>query len=349
MKTWLLFVYRQQHLGIIIKFIDEVNIQINSGNGGDGCVAFRREKFVPNGGPAGGNGGRGGDVFFVGDEGLNTLMHFRGKKVYQAEHGQKGMGSRCDGHAGEDILLKVPVGTLVFDQESNELLTDITAHDQRVLFAEGGKGGLGNTYFKSSTNQAPRYAQEGQVGKEFNVKLELKLLADVALVGLPNAGKSTLISIISAAKPKIADYPFTTLEPNLGVAEIDGKTLVIADIPGLIEDASEGKGLGIKFLKHIDRTSSLVHLIDCSMLLEPYEALEDYATIRSELLKYEGSIKNKKEIIVLTKIDAMTEEEISRFQEEIEKELDKKVLPISSVTGRNVDFLKRLMLETKFN
>ncbi len=330
-----------------MKFIDEVSIFVGSGNGGNGAIAFRREKFVAFGGPDGGDGGRGGDVIFLGDENINTLVNFRGKKIFKAKDGENGRGSQMNGAAGEDVIIKVPVGTMIMNQESEELILDITQHNQREYLCRGGIGGHGNAFFKSSTNQAPRYAQEGKPGESVDIKLELRLIADIALVGLPNAGKSTLISSISAAKPKIADYPFTTLEPNLGVVKVGDQALVVADIPGLIEDASEGKGLGIKFLKHIERTSSLVHLIDCSMLLEPYEAIEDYSTIRAELLKYKDKIKNKKEIVCLTKIDAMTEEEIQRFREYVEKELDRKVLPISSVSGRNIDHLKELMLKTK--
>lgn len=331
-----------------MKFIDEVEIHIKSGKGGDGCSSFRREKHVPFGGPDGGNGGKGGDVIFVGDEGINTLVHFRGRKNYEAEDGQNGMGSQMNGKTGESIILKVPVGTIIVDQIRGIVLEDITAHGQEKIICTGGRGGLGNMNFKSSTNQAPRYAQVGEDGEDLTIKLELKLIADIALVGLPNAGKSTLISAISAAKPKIADYPFTTLTPNLGVVKVDeDDSLVVADIPGLIEDAAEGKGLGIQFLKHIERTSSLVHLIDCSMLLEPFEAIEDYATVRSELLKYQDTIAQKPEIICLTKIDAMSEEEIEKFRKAVEEHVDKKVLAISSVSGRNIDLLKRIMLKTK--
>jgi GTP-binding protein len=330
-----------------MKFIDEVRIEVSSGKGGDGKVGFRREKFVEFGGPDGGNGGTGGSITIIGDENVNTLINFRGRKVYNAKDGGPGAGSQMHGAAGEEMQLKVPVGTLVYDEETGVLLKDITEHGQSEVICKGGRGGLGNTYFKSSTNQAPRYAQKGEDGQAYQLKLELKLIADIALVGLPNAGKSTCISSISAAKPKIADYPFTTLEPNLGVVKVGDESLVVADIPGLIEDAAEGKGLGIQFLKHIERTSALVHLIDCSMLLEPAEAIEDYATVRSELLKYEDTIAVKPEIICLTKIDAMSDEDITRFQEEVENNLDKKVLAISSVSGRNMDQLKRLMLKTK--
>lgn len=331
-----------------MKFIDEVEIEIASGDGGNGAVSFRREKYVPYGGPDGGNGATGGNVYIEGDENINTLVNYRGRKHYKAKDGEAGRGSQMDGATGEDIILKVPVGTLIFNTETGLLVEDITEHGQRKLLAEGGRGGLGNTYFKSSTNQAPRYAQEGQPGTSLKLKLELKLIADIALVGLPNAGKSTLISSISAAKPKIADYPFTTLEPNLGVVKVDKDSLVVADIPGLIEDAAEGKGLGHQFLKHIERTSALVHLIDCSMLLEPDEAMADYATVRHELLKYDhDQFYNKPEIICLTKIDAMTEEEIDRFRSFMEESTQKKCLPISSVSGRNLDLLKRIMLKTK--
>lgn len=330
-----------------MKFIDEVKIEVASGSGGNGVVHFRREKYVPFGGPDGGNGGTGGSIIIEGDENINTLMNYRGRKRYEAENGENGKGSQMDGKAAEDLILKVPVGTLVFDQNTGDLLYDITAHGQKEMIAQGGRGGLGNAFFKSSTNQAPRHAQEGEPGVEFALKLELKLIADIALVGLPNAGKSTLISSISAAKPKIADYPFTTLTPNLGVVKVDKDSLVVADIPGLIEKASEGKGLGIQFLKHIERTSALVHLVDCSMLLEPYEALDDYSTVRNELMNYKDELGNKPEIVCLTKIDAMTEDEIERFVKTMEESLDKKVLPISSVSGRNLDLLKRLMLKTK--
>ncbi|MCO4752972.1 MAG: GTPase ObgE [Bacteriovoracaceae bacterium] len=333
-----------------MKFIDEVKIEVTSGKGGNGVVHFRREKYVAFGGPDGGNGGKGGNVYVIGDENINTLMNYRGRKHYDAQDGENGKGSQMDGATGEDMVLKVPVGTLIYHQETGELLFDIVEHDQKQLIAQGGRGGLGNAFFKSSTNQAPRFAQEGEAGIYLPLKLELKLIADIALIGLPNAGKSTLISSISSAKPKIADYPFTTLTPNLGVVKVDDEnSLVVADIPGLIEKASEGKGLGIQFLKHIERTSALVHLVDCSMLLEPYEALEDYATVKDELLKYKEELGHKVEIVCLTKIDAMTEEEISRFQKTMEETLDKRVLPISSVSGRNLDLLKRLMLKTKAN
>lgn len=328
-----------------MRFVDEVKITIISGNGGDGCVSFRREKYVAYGGPNGGDGGDGGSVYFQADKGLSTLVNFRGRKVYAAENGEQGSGRQKHGAYGNDLTIRVPVGTIVRDAETGQIIADLVEDEDRLLVLQGGRGGLGNVNFKSSTNQAPRYAKPGTDGQTMDVELELKLLADIALVGLPNAGKSTLISVISAAKPKIADYPFTTLEPNLGVVAMGEKSFVVADIPGLIEDAADGKGLGIKFLKHIERTSSFVHLVDCSWCLDEFEAFEQYATVREELLKYSDGFASKKEIICLTKIDAMTEEEIDKFVSFFEAQLDKKVLSISAVSGRGIDKVKQLMLK----
>lgn len=328
-----------------MKFIDEVRITVISGHGGPGAVTFRREKSVPFGGPDGGDGGAGGSVIFIADEGINTLIGFRGKKVFKAEDGEPGAGRQLNGKDGEDQILRVPVGTIIKDADTGAIIADLSAHDLIYVVAEGGNGGRGNVNFKSSTNQAPRMAQPGLPGVELNLDLELKLLADLALIGLPNAGKSTLISSISAARPKIADYPFTTLEPNLGVVTMGERSFVVADIPGLIEDASEGKGLGIKFLKHIERTKALVHLVDVSWCLDEYEAFEQYVVVRNELAKYSENLENKREIVCLTKIDAMTDEEILKFQKFFEEQLDKKVLPISGVSGRNIDNLKALMIK----
>jgi GTP-binding protein len=328
-----------------MRFIDEVKINIRSGKGGNGCCSFRREKFVPMGGPDGGDGGDGGSVYFQADEGVNTLVKFRGKKNYAADDGLAGAGRHRHGSYGEDLIIKVPVGTIIRNLESGEVLADLTHHEQKVLLAQGGRGGLGNMNFKGPINQAPRRTTEGKDGQYLELELELKLLADLALIGLPNAGKSTLISSISAAKPKVADYPFTTLEPNLGVITLGKASFVVADIPGLIEDASEGKGLGIKFLKHIERTSSFVHLVDISWCLEPYEALESYITIRTELEKYNAELLNKREIICLTKIDALTDEEINEYVQYFEEQLDKRVMPLSSVSGKNIEPLKSLMLQ----
>lgn len=330
-----------------MRFIDEVEITAVSGDGGPGCVGWRREKYVPRGGPDGGNGGQGGSVIFIADENFNTLMHFRGQKVFRGDNGGKGTGSQMDGANGANCVLRVPVGTLIYNCETGALLADLSVHGQEYLAAEGGRGGLGNAFFQTSTNRAPYYAQKGEPGVEIPMRLELKLLADIALIGLPNAGKSTMISAISNSRPKVADYPFTTLEPNLGVVQVGDKTIVVADIPGLIEGAAEGKGLGIAFLKHIERTSALVHLIDCSLFIDEYEVMEAYSTIRDELEKYDPKLLEKKEIVCLTKIDAMTEEEIEKFRSFMEENLDRKVLPVSAVSGRNIDVLKQLMLKTK--
>ena len=328
-----------------MRFIDEVRIVAISGHGGPGAVTFRREKSIPFGGPDGGDGGNGGTVYFIADEGVNTLIDFRGKKIFKAEDGDPGAGRQLNGKDGADQILKVPVGTIIKNADTGAVIADLKEHGEKVIIAEGGNGGRGNLNFKSATNQAPRIAQPGLPGVELNLDLELKLLADLALVGLPNAGKSTLISSISAARPKIADYPFTTLEPNLGVVTLGERSFVVADIPGLIEDASEGKGLGIKFLKHIERTKALVHLVDVSWCLDEYEAFEQYVVIRNEITKYSENLANKREIVCLTKIDAMTDEEIEKFKKFFEEQLDKKVLPISGVSGKNIDNLKALMVK----
>ncbi len=328
-----------------MRFIDEVKIIVSSGHGGPGAVSFRREKFAEFGGPDGGDGGLGGSVYFEADDGLNTLLHFRGKKTFAAENGEHGSGRHRNGINGNDLILKVPVGTIIRLEETNEIIADLTKNGERILLAQGGRGGLGNMNFKSSTNQAPRYAQPGEKGVELHLELELKLLANVALIGMPNAGKSTLISVISAARPKIADYPFTTLEPNLGVVSVGEKTFVVADIPGLIEDASEGKGLGTRFLKHIERTSMFVHLVDISWCIDPFEAFESYMVVRDELMKYKKEMGDKQEIICLTKIDSMSDEEVKIYKDFFEQALDKNVLPLSAVAGKNVEKLKKLMLK----
>ncbi|OUR96149.1 GTPase ObgE [Halobacteriovorax marinus] len=334
-----------------MRFIDEVVITIISGNGGNGHSSFRREKYYPLGGPDGGDGGDGGCIYFQADNGLNTLATFRSKRVFKAEHGEDGRNSQMHGKYAEDLILKVPVGTIVRSTDvetgSGQVLADLTEHGQRILMAEGGRGGMGNIHFKSSVQQAPKTCTPGKEGQTIELDLELKLIADIALIGLPNAGKSTMISSISAARPKIADYPFTTLEPNLGVVDMgDECSFVVADIPGLIEDASEGKGLGVKFLKHIERTKAFVHLIDVSWCLNEFEAFEQYVTIREELRKFNEELLNKKELVCLTKIDAMTDEEIDKYVNFFEEQIDRKVLPVSSVSGRNISLLKSLMLKT---
>ena len=326
-----------------MRFIDEVSITVSSGSGGDGCVSFRREKYVPRGGPDGGDGGDGGSVYIMASGNLNTLVNYRGKKFYKAQDGRPGEGRQKNGRYGKDETLLVPVGTLVRDRETAQLIADLSEDGQRVLIAEGGRGGLGNINFKSSTNQTPLHAQTGRAGSSLELELELRLLADIALVGLPNAGKSTLISAISAARPKIADYPFTTLEPNLGVVSLGDNSFVVADIPGLIEDASRGKGLGFKFLRHIRRCRTLVHLVDISWCLNEYEALEQYVTIRQELEKYSPKLAEKRELICLSKVDALDEKEVEKFCHFFREQLGQEVLPISAVSGRNLKKLKALL------
>src|SRR3954452_808389 len=283
-------------------FIDEAIIRIKAGDGGNGCLAFRREKFVPRGGPSGGDGGKGGDVIMESSERHNTLVHFRFNPEYKAQRGRHGEGSNKTGREGEDVLLKVPVGTIVYDAESGEVVHDFSSPDDRLVIARGGRGGRGNAQFKTSVHQAPREHEDGRPGEERTLRLELKLLADVGLVGYPNAGKSTLISRISAARPKIADYPFTTLEPNLGVVQLpDLRSYVVADIPGIIEGAHEGKGLGIQFLRHIERTSLLVHLVDMSDTGRNPE--HDFETLLVELEKFSEELAKKPMIVVASKMD----------------------------------------------
>ncbi|HSE20890.1 MAG TPA: GTPase ObgE [Pyrinomonadaceae bacterium] len=290
-------------------FIDRAKIHVQGGDGGNGVTAFRREKFVPRGGPSGGDGGRGGDVFLEADESLNTLLHLRYNPRHIADRGLHGEGSNRSGRNGSDLTVHVPVGTQIFDAQSGELLHDLAADKDRYLVARGGRGGFGNAHFATSTNRAPRYHQSGTAGEERDLQLELKLLADVGLVGFPNAGKSTFISTVSAAHPKIADYPFTTLEPHLGVVDMgDFKTFVIADIPGLIEGAHAGAGLGDRFLRHIERTKLLLHLVDVSSL-SGRETVADYETVNRELQSYKHELAERPQFVVATKIDALDEVE----------------------------------------
>jgi GTP-binding protein len=323
----------------MVKFIDEAKIYIKSGDGGRGCVSFRREKYVPHGGPNGGDGGDGGDVVMIAKRNMSSLLDHRYQQHYRAKRGEHGKGKDQHGKNAEDLYIPVPLGTVIKDKESGEILGDLTGDNETLIVAKGGKGGKGNARFVSSTNQAPKNAEPGGEGKEMTLLLELKLLADVGIIGFPNAGKSTLISKISAARPKIADYPFTTLVPNLGVVSYgDGKTFVIADIPGLIEGAHEGAGLGIQFLRHIERTRVLIHLIDLSPITER-DPVEDYETMNHELKSYSEELYKKPQIVAANKIDIT---EVGERLEEFEKYCGNKgirVFPISSATGEGVQDL----------
>src|SRR5256714_14571404 len=329
-------------------FIDEAIIRVKAGDGGNGCVAFRREKFVPRGGPSGGDGGKGGDVIMESSERHNTLVHFRFNPEYKAQRGRHGEGSNRTGREGEDVLLKVPVGTIVYDAESGEKVHDFSDRDDRIVIARGGRGGRGNAQFKTSTHQAPREHEDGRPGEERVYRLELKLLADVGLVGYPNVGKSTLISGISAARPKIADYHFTTLEPNLGVVVVGrppGETsFCVADIPGLIEGAHAGSGLGTQFLRHIERTRLLVHLVDVSDASGRPDPVEDVEGIKAELESFGAGLEMKPMIMVAAKIDVANKDKLTKLKRYCTKE-DLQLFPISAVTGKGIDELKYAMAE----
>ena len=331
-------------------FVDEVNIHVEAGHGGRGCLAFRREKFVPRGGPSGGDGGHGGSVYIVASPHINTLINFRFHPEFSAERGQHGMGSNCTGHGGTDLELPVPIGTLVYEKagdpgEPYALLADLAEEGQRVMVAKGGRGGLGNARFASSTNRAPRKVQPGEPGEVRDLRLELKLLADVGLVGFPNAGKSTMIARISAARPKIADYPFTTLIPNLGVVRLgDDRSFVVADVPGLIEGAHRGQGLGHQFLRHLERTKVLVHLVDVSGA-SGRDPVEDLDTVRKELELFQPTLAAKPQIVVANKIDALDAEhdEAVAALAKRASELDLPFLRASGVSGEGIPPLLEAM------
>lgn len=318
-------------------FVDEAVIHVKAGDGGAGCVSFRREKYIPKGGPDGGDGGDGGDVIFAADPGENTLLDFSGKHHWKAPRGEGGMGKKMAGESGEDLVIRVPPGTLIYDKDHEGLLADLDAPHKRVVIARGGRGGRGNWHFKSSVNQTPRYAEPGTEGQERNLRLELKLIADVGLVGMPNAGKSTLLSAISAARPKIADYPFTTLEPQLGIVALGpDRRMVVADIPGLIEGAHGGAGLGVAFLRHIERTKVIVHLLDLYPL-DGSDPAENYRMIRRELEAFSPALAQKAEIIAANKIDlAVDDEAMDRLRNEFP---EKEIYPISGATHRGLDRL----------
>ncbi len=325
-----------------MKFVDQVKIEVKAGDGGRGCVSFRREKFVPKGGPDGGDGGKGGNVYFVVDEALSTLLDYRYMHHLKAGNGAHGMGKNMHGKGGESLELRVPAGTLVYDDETDELLADLTAPGDPLLFMEGGQGGRGNARFATSTNRAPRHAQPGISGAVKTLRLELKLLADVGLVGLPNAGKSTLISAVSAAKPKVADYPFTTLVPNLGVVRYGSfKTMVFADIPGLISGASEGQGLGTRFLRHVERTDLFLHLVDLSYL-QAGDPFENFQMINQELQQYDDSLAAKPQLVVLTKIDIP---EVRTAAQEIKGRFIEQGFTVCEISAATGEGLKELVRE----
>ena len=327
-------------------FTDYAKIIVKSGDGGNGAIAFRREKYVAAGGPDGGDGGKGGDIYFTVDPDINTLLDFRYKKKFKAENGHNGSGNHCYGRSGEDLYIKVPRGTVVKDAETGKVVTDLSELGQTELILPGGRGGKGNSHFATSTRQAPRFAQDGEKGIEKELILELKLLADVGLLGFPNVGKSTFLSVVTAAKPKIADYEFTTIIPNLGVAKTEfGDSFVIADIPGIIEGASEGIGLGIQFLRHIERTRLLLHFIDVSGNSNR-NPKDDFYTINSELKKYSEKLSTRKQIIVANKIDAMIDDTSLKELEEIAKKENMKMFKISAATGLGVNELMTYVSKT---
>jgi GTPase len=323
-----------------MKFLDEAKVYIRSGDGGNGCVSFRREKFIEFGGPNGGDGGKGGDVVIEAVDGLNTLIDYRYQQHFKAKNGRGGMGKDRHGASGADAVLKVPVGTQVYEEDGTTLIADLTEAGQRAVLARGGNGGFGNAHFKSSTNRAPRHANPGQPGEEHTIRFRLKLIADAGIVGLPNAGKSTFLAAVTAAKPKIADYPFTTLNPQLGVAESGGREFVLADIPGLIEGAHEGVGLGDRFLGHVERCRVLLHLVDGTLA----DAGAAYKTVREELSAYGHALAEKPEIVALTKADALDPPAIKQQLARLQRAAKKKPFVVSAVNGDGVADVLRAVL-----
>ena len=322
-----------------MKFVDEATVRVKAGDGGNGCVSFRREKYIPFGGPDGGDGGDGGSIYLIADSELNTLADYRYNRLFRAKRGENGSGSNCTGKGSDDMYLKVPVGTVAYDDETGELIGDLVEADQTLMVAKGGFHGIGNARYKSSTNRAPRQSKPGTPGEERLLRLELKVIADVGLLGLPNAGKSTLIRQSSAARPKVADYPFTTLHPNLGVVQVEQfRSFVMADIPGLIEGAAEGAGLGFRFLRHLSRTSLLLHLVDVSPYSDSSDPLQDIRTIESELTKYSDTLAQRERWLVLNKVDLLPEDERERRLDDLLSELDWQgpVFRISAARGDGV-------------
>ena len=323
-----------------MKFLDQTKIYVKAGNGGSGSASFRREKFVEFGGPDGGDGGVGGSIIFIANKNLNTLIDFRYQQHFKAERGQNGLGKKKTGKSGKDLVLRVPVGTQIFEEDNNTLIADLIKSEQKIIIANGGKGGLGNVRFKSSTNRAPRKKTEGNEGESFWIWLQLKVIADIGIIGMPNSGKSSLLSVLTAARPKIANYPFTTINPNLGVTNYDHKEVTLADIPGLIEGAHEGIGLGDKFLRHIERCKSVLHLID----INNENLLENYSKVRNELFKYSKKLLKKKEIIVLNKIDMLNKNEIKEKLNFFKKKIKKEIFIISALKQEGLKALKRKLL-----
>ena len=323
-----------------MKFLDQAKIFITAGKGGSGSAGFRREKFIEYGGPDGGDGGDGGSVILIAEENLNTLIDFRFKQHFKAERGQDGMGKKKTGKSGKDLILKVPIGTQIFEEDNNTLIEDLKNPGQKIVIAKGGKKGLGNVRFKSSTNRAPRKKTEGTDGESLWIWLQLKVIADVGIIGMPNAGKSSLLSALTKARPKIANYPFTTLNPNLGVASYLDKEITLADIPGLIEGAHEGMGLGGKFLRHIERCKNLVHLID----INSENVLEDYLNVRNELSKYSKSLMKKKEIIIFNKIDIVQTDEAKKKIDYFKKKVKKKFFKISVIQKKGLNNIKEILV-----
>ena len=323
-----------------MKFLDQSRIYLEAGRGGSGSASFRREKFIEFGGPDGGDGGHGGSIIFVSDRNLNTLVDFRFQQHFKAEKGQNGKGGKKTGKSGKDLILKVPVGTQILEEDNNTLFADLTKHEQKIIVAKGGKGGLGNVRFKSSTNRAPRKTTEGKEGESFWIWLQLKVIADIGIIGMPNSGKSSLLSVITSARPKIANYPFTTINPNLGVANYDNKEVTLADIPGLIAGAHEGVGLGDKFLRHIERCKNLLHLID----ITEENILENYYKVRKELYKYSSQLTKKSEIIVLNKIDMLDEDKINKKINTFKKELKKNIYIVSVLKNKGIKNIKKILI-----
>ena len=323
-----------------MKFLDQTKIYIKAGDGGSGSASFRREKFIEFGGPDGGDGGSGGSIVFVATKNLNTLIDFRYQQHFKAENGQSGKGKKKTGRGGKDLILKVPVGTQVLEEDNNTLIEDLTKSEQKTVIASGGKGGLGNVRFKSSTNRAPRKKTDGNEGDSFWIWLQLKVIADIGIIGMPNSGKSSLLSVLTNARPKIANYPFTTINPNLGVANYNNKEVTLADIPGLIEGAHEGIGLGDKFLRHIERCKNILHLID----ITNEDLLENYSKVRKELLKYSNKLIKKKEIIVFNKIDMISDEEVNKKINAFSKKIKKKIYSISALKHKGLTTIKRMLV-----